>query len=48
MTLLVLLATEPKFAYTAEDLTLISKDYSYQFNKNKRLWYTSRGKKILP
>ena len=42
MALLVLLATEPEFAYTAEDLALISKDSSHQFNKNKRLWYTSR------
>ena len=47
MTLPVLLAMEPgkpipKFTYTAEDLA------SHQFNKNKRLWYTSEGKKILP
>jgi hypothetical protein len=34
--LLVLLATEPEFVYTTEDLSLISKD-SHQFNKNKRL-----------
>ena len=50
---LVFLATEPKkpvpeFTYTAEDLALIFKDSSHQFNKNKRLWYTSREKKILP
>ena len=37
MALLVLLATEPEFAYTTEDLALISKDSSHQFNKNKRL-----------
>jgi hypothetical protein len=48
MALLVLLATELKVAYTAEDLALISKDSNHQFNKNKRLWYTSEGKKILP
>lgn len=49
MALLVLLATEPEFNYTAEDLALISKDSSHQFNKNKRLWYTCRKKKkILP
>ena len=48
MILLVLLATEPEFTYTAEDLALISKDSSHQFNKNKRLWYTSGEKKILP
>ena len=47
MALLVLLATEPEFVYTTEDLSLISKD-SHQFNKNKGLWYTYRGKKILP
>ena len=48
MALLVLLATELKVAYTAEDLPLISKDSSHQFNKKKELWYTSREKKILP
>ncbi|XP_021038059.1 snRNA-activating protein complex subunit 2-like [Mus caroli] len=53
MALLVLLATEPEkpipeFTYIAEDLALISKDPRHQFNKNKRLWYTSREKKILP
>ena len=53
MALLVLLATElkkpiPEFTYTAEDLALISKDSSHQFNKNKRLWSTTGGKKILP
>ena len=42
MALLVLLATEPEnpipeFTYIAEDLALISKDSSHQFNKNKRL-----------
>ena len=45
MILLVLLATEPEFTYTAEDLALISKDSSHQFNKNKRLWNTSRERK---
>ena len=30
MILLVLLATEPEFTYTAEDLALISKDSSHQ------------------
>lgn len=48
MALLVLLATEPEFNYTAEDLALISKDSSHQFNKNKRLWYTCRKKKENP
>jgi hypothetical protein len=53
MALLVLLATEPEnpipeFTYIAENLALISKDPSHQFNKNKRLWYTSGEKKILP
>ena len=53
MALLVLLTMEPEnpipyFTYTAEDLALISKYFSHQFNKNKRLWYTSREKKILP
>jgi hypothetical protein len=47
MALLVLLATEPEFTCTAKDLALISKDSSHQSNKNKRLWYTSKGKKIL-
>jgi hypothetical protein len=42
MALLVFLAMEPEFAYTAEGLALISKDSSHQFNKNKRWWYTSR------
>jgi|UPI00001F5269 hypothetical protein len=37
MALLVLLTTEPEFAYTTEVLFLISKDSSHQFNKNKRL-----------
>jgi hypothetical protein len=37
MTLLMLLTMEPEFAYTTEDLSLISKDYTHQFNKNKRL-----------
>jgi hypothetical protein len=47
MALLVLLATEHEFAYTTEDLSLISKDSSHQFNKNKRLIHL-QGKKILP
>ena len=53
MALLVLLTMEPEnpipyFTYTAEDLALISKDSSHQFDKNKRPWYTSWGKKIPP
>jgi hypothetical protein len=51
MALLVLLTMEPEnpipyFTYTAEDLALISKDSSNQFNKNKRLWYTSGKRKF--
>ena len=36
MALLVLLAMEPEFAYTAENLALISKDSNHQFNKKTR------------
>jgi hypothetical protein len=48
MALRVLLAMEPEFAYIAKDLAFISKDSSHQFNKNKRLWYTSMERKFLP
>jgi hypothetical protein len=46
MALLLLLAMELEFTYTAEDLALISKYFSHQFNKNKRVWYTSRRRKF--